>query len=237
MVSFIKISENPTTIPFGGELPQFGQPEVFGFGPLGGGPEMDDHLVFPNIDFTIGAENGSVGIADSELRFTIDAHDGSGITEIVIAESGDYTLARSTPQPPPAPFVAASIVAWARVVEIDGTPLATPFVLPVTGAVEVEQEYDLPEGERFDVSSWSLTASIDVAEGLRAHDKDGEATRIEFWMDNTLTAITEPPSSAAFIAKKDVTITVTSTPEPGTALLLVTAGVIGLATTRRRRKP
>ncbi len=104
---------------------------------------------------------------------------------------------------------------------------ATMFFTP-----DATGQFSLDDEGISTAAPWAGTLNINIADFLTDAMVKGFATKIEFTIDNTLTAAAAD-GGAAFIAKKDfngVTITV---PEPSTVILLGGA-LLSLLGLRRR---
>ena len=207
---FIEIGEDTTT-----DGPLFGQPTH------GGGDRLD----FNPVMFEATASDGSE-IVDSQLSFTVMSKPGEAISNITFTESGDYQLAGVGAAMASAEV--SSNIFW-EVVEIDGSSVA-----PITGSVEMvfspsDGDYEL--GTDPNSSAWNGFVDVDVAGFLSGEGVAGNATKVEFTLDNTL-LVSAGGGGSALIKKKDFDGLVINIPEPSGGLLLI-VGLLGLV--RRRR--
>ncbi len=213
-VMYIDISESTEEPVF-----LFGAPDISG-----------DTMDFDPTDFkaevnsTTGTNNSD--IVDGQLNFTIMRKGDFALTEVIIRERGDYALvglgnAAAT----------ASVTAnfGYSIIEVDGasvnpidgdgnlvfSPSNGSYALPMTG------------------SGWNGIATIDIAGHLAAAGINGVATKVEFFLDNTL-RVAAADGGTAFIAKKDAGVSIT-VPEPSSLAILLVGGLLGLAQVRRWR--
>ena len=199
----------------------FGQPDITG-----------DKLDFDPTSFTASAgPNSPSQITDGQLNVTIMSNDPSfPLDQVIIEEAGDFTLVGLG-----AALAEASVGTIVRfdVIALDG--VATTLVPSGTAIMEFTPETD----GMFDLANnggtavpWDGLLNLDIAQYLADNNIQGNATKIEISIDNTLTAAAADGGSA-FIAKKDfngVTITI---PEPSSALA-VCLGLLSVAFLRRK---
>ena len=131
--------------------------------------------------------------------------------------------------------VNAGAIFLASVTEINGVGVAPINLAPVNGSVG----FNLAANPGV-VQPWSLGLSLNVAAQLGPGQY---ATKVKVVVNNQLLAISEP-TSVAFIAKKDFTITVTpgdrkppdgEIPEPATLVLVLCGASLALVARRHRR--
>jgi hypothetical protein len=197
-------------------IPLYGPPSAFALG-----------LNFAPLAFSSSASNGSADITDGQLNFTVMGTGLTGVTAISLSEIGDYTLVGAGT---PGTGVLAGALMRATVTEINNAPVAPINLVPVNASFS-----DSLPGAII-TAPWSLGLLLDVGAqlGLPA---GSAATKVEIAINNAL-ASTSEPGTAAFIAKKDFRIdvsTVKIVPEPGMAGIagLALCGLVGAS--RRRR--
>ena len=174
-------------------------------------------------------------IVDDALAFHIQANSGF-IGSIILAEAGDTTLASFLNA-----FAATQVSApvHIQIEVINGVPVSVsnPFVI-----LKLDTFLTFNNGGLFQSTVdgtgthlWNGSLSVDVDQMIALAGLTGRATRIDFSMDNVLTAYAESGASAR-IQKKDVDgLTITVVPEPGTGLLMA-LGLVGLAAIRRNTR-
>jgi hypothetical protein len=173
-------------------------------------------------------------LIDSTLSTVIMAAPGQGITDINIAELGDYSLGGLLGGQASAEVGAAFF--W-TVLEIDNAAVnlatqATNLILG-TGSGPNGGRYDRP-GDDGTAIIWNGAANIDLSGYLDSIDLGGKVTKVRLTFDNTLQTSADDVSNA-FIKKKSIDIDVHTEnciPEP-TAAMLLSVGVVLLP--RRRR--
>jgi hypothetical protein len=161
-------------------------------------------------------------IVDSQLTFTVMT---DNILEIWIKEAGDFTLIGG---PGTQASARASLSVFWEVIEIDGQ--AVPGIDGQASAVFADEE--LTDGG-YAQGPWTGMLSIDVAGFLAGEGVTGTATKVRVTLDNTL-ATSSVVGSSAFIAKKDVDITI-HVPEPA-SMSLLGLGSLAMAMGLRRRR-
>jgi hypothetical protein len=214
-VSFLGVEESSGT----DAVPLYGPPTPF---PVG--------LDFNPASFVASSAGGGADITDGQLNFTVRSP--FGIASLGLLERGDYTLAGVGT---PTTQVTAGAIFLASVTEINGAAVAPINLAPVNGSVG----FNLAANPGV-VQPWSLGLSLDVAGQLGPGQY---ATKVKVVVNNQLLAISEP-SSVAFIAKKDFTITVTpgdrkppegEIPEPASVVLVLCCASLVLVARRHRR--
>ena len=165
-------------------------------------------------------------IVDDTLTITIQADSGSFIDDILLREAGDTTLASFNS------FAATAVTAtvFIDIFEIDGISvnnINAQAMMVFTNGGEFETN---DEGNGTHI--WTGALLIDLDQIIADSGGNGQATRVQLNLDNTLIAFAESGASAR-IEKKDVDgLAITVVPEPGTALLMG-LGLAGLASVRR----
>ncbi len=217
-VSFLDVTEASVTDP----PPLFGPPTV-----------SVDTLSFTPQGFGAFGMGGAVDLTDGQLTTTLAAKPGQWITEILITENGDFSLAGTGTS---MTYVEIDLMAILRVTEVNGSPI-TPVLaavsIDVLPAATPDGKFTLPDFPGL-TQSWSGQATFNVDSFLASKGISGHATRIDLTFDNTLFAASEA-GTAALIMKKMVDITPTTVPEPGGLVLLGMASLmIGLRPRRRK---
>ena len=202
-VMFLDVSEDTRDEPSA----LFGAPEVVG-----------DTLDFDPLTFTaeVSSTTGTSEseIVDGQLNFTIMGIDDTPITEVFIREKGDYTLTGLGNAQATASVSAPVVFA---ITHVDGVELPNP--INGTDALTFSPDggsYALPPAVT--AAPWTGSLTLDVAAILASEGVLGNATKIEFALDNTL-AVAAADGGSAFIAKKDSGVTV-GIPEPASMSLL-----------------
>ncbi len=219
-VQFQNVTEDTTT-----ESPSvalFGAPTVVG-----------NSMIFNPTAFAAVAGVGSptggpIDNTDGTLVTTIAGINGGTIDQLVLSEAGDYTLFGA-----PGDFAQILVQAsvFIRVIEIDGATVSPISVFQETlfaGPLGFNQA--LPGGATA-LSVWSGSKTFDIAAALANLSIPGNATKITFSMNNSLSAMAFG-NSFAKVQKKEQGVVIDIIPTPGT-LALISLG--GLVATRRRR--
>lgn len=201
------ISENTTT---GGAL--FGPAEQQGDLAVDFSPTKFKSL-------SVGADSE---IVDSQLSFVVS---NPNIKGIWIHEGGDYQLIGG---PGKQATASVSLAVFWEIVEINGQ--AVPGI--DGQKTQTLGQFALPAAGGAMGGGWNGMMDIDVAGFLASKGVSGTATKIKFTLDNTLSTASVAGSSA-FIAKKDVDITV-HVPEPA-SVSLVGLGLAAMGLGFRRR--
>lgn len=201
------------------------------FGPPKPNPISGNFLRFiPNNFESSSAGPGGADVTDGMLTTTIMLKDGvlGGISEIVIHEGGDHSLAALPDDA--AALATAALQATIRVTEIDNMPIG--FLLSDSDSGFLQFSTGLAPSFGF----WDLEVAFDVKALLAEHELTGWATKVELVLDNTLGTLSQD-GSFAFIKKKEFWIdTPTShVPEPSVLSLLVISMVaLGIGSQMRR---
>jgi hypothetical protein len=214
LVTFTAVTESSGTDP----VPLYNAPTT-----------LVDSLDFNTTSFAAQATDGSVDITDGQLNFGLVAEPGKAFSAIDISEAGDYTLAGSGTA---ATSIAAGLVMFVTIQEVDGVALASP----VTVSTTVSDDADLANDAGIALP-WDLSVGIDLLGEL---DTAGiiynlGVTKADVVLNNTLLAFSEQ-GTIAFIAKKEFALDVTTeVPEPTTAgLALLALASLGLAAPAER---
>ena len=209
-VMFVDVKESSGT----DAVPLYGAPTPFTTG-----------LDFDPTSFVSASAGGGADVTDGQLNFTVMAGNGKAITDLLISEAGDYTLAGigTTVSSVSAGLSVASL----KVLEVSGAPVSPITIAGPNASVTYNIVSNGGIGK-----PWSL--------GLNVPITVANATKVEVALNNTMLAISEP-TSVAFIAKKDFVVGISTidrndiVPEPSAIALLVTAlGGLGVVAGRRR---
>lgn len=184
-VDFLQVTESTQTAGDPDEL--WGSPALAGTG---------DQLVFFPPAFISSCVPGTSDVTTSLLTTEINAHSGSHIDNLVLAESGDVTLISSPPLGTSATNASASLSGTLTVTEDTGGPLMDPVVIPFNGSFSPKGAFELPTD--FGTKTWSGTVAIDVA-GIVPN-----AVKATLSLDNTLDSNCAVGSNIAKIQKKVV---------------------------------
>lgn len=218
-VMYLNISEDTR------EEPEalFGAPDIVG-----------NTMDFDPLSFTAEASSSTgtneSDITDGQLNFTIMSNEASfPIEQVIINESGDYTLAGLG-----SAQATASVSAPVQyaITHVNGVILGAPIsgnanlAFSPTGG-----SYVLP-GDAGTGIIWNGNLTLDITAILAAEMVDGHATKIEFALDNTL-SVAAADGGSAFIAKKDSGVKV-MIPEPSSLSLLGLGLLMALRSLRRK---
>ena len=237
-VSYLQITENSTTDPF---PPEATPEEVTG---LYGTPVMlDDTLLFNVPSFAAQAVGGpEVDLTDGFLTFAMAARDDMLIIELFIEEFGSLNLLSPLggTNLTNAGIVAPVFVDVQEVVFDDGTPAGRRVMLDepvtITGiSLEVTPAPNSAPVFGFasdpNVVSWLAAKEIDLVAELLATSPGIDdvnpvrgITRLQFSMNNTLSASAEDQFATAFVDKKQLSINprvIVNVPEPAGWLVLL----------------
>lgn len=211
-INFLHVTESSGTDP----VPLFGPPKPFFIG-----------LDFDPQQFTAFGNGGGNDFTDGQLNFAMRADPGTGIGQINLFESGDYTLAGLGTA---ATQAFAGAIMRVTVTQIDGVNV-TPITLSPFSA---SAAFNLPSNPGV-AQPWSLAFTADINGALTALGRsfDVGATGLEVVINNSLGALSEA-GSIAFISKKDFVISVV--PEPTVTALLAGSGLVGFLLRRRARR-
>ena len=171
----------------------FGAPTVAG-----------DALDFNPQGFSASAQNGTSDINDSNLRFTIMAHQGKGISNVFLTEAGDTQLAGFGGDA----FTSVRTNVFVDVLQVNGTtpvsvslpPLAMTFT-PSAGDYQLST--DGGGGPAYN-TAWSGSLNIDLGPYLANAGVSGVATKVFVSLDNTLTAVSQN-GTTSFIQRRTPT--------------------------------
>jgi len=192
--------------------------------PLYGTPSVaGDALMFNPPAFGASA-NGADGIdiTDGTLTAVVKSLDDYRIEKLKFEEKGDYTLFGNGTQATAAAVNAALVV---NVTEIEGVSV-NPITLHANLTFSPSDgTYNLVDDGGIAVL-WNGSIMVNVDQMIAAAGRSGQATMLDFSIDNVLTASSEA-GTAASIQKKDVAgfSVTTYIPEPATLTLLLVSGL------------
>ncbi|MGL4513227.1 MAG: hypothetical protein ACRCT8_09065 [Lacipirellulaceae bacterium] len=200
--------------------------------PLYNAPDVVVNLLdFDPTAFGASSAGGVPDITDGQLNSGFTTLLGTGLTSLVINESGDFTL---TGVGTAATNVSYGLFAKVTVLQVDGLAV-TPFNVVASAAFNKNLVANPGLNQ-----PWSAALLIDLGPALVTNGHAGFSlgvTKGEIVINNTLVALSEA-QSIAFLAKKDLNITPGGPldpdnviPEPAAALLAV-VGAVGFL--RRR---
>jgi hypothetical protein len=213
-VTFLDVQESSGT----DEIPLYGPPTALATG-----------LDFNPAAFAAAGSAGDADLTDGQLNFTVMS---VGINSINVADAGDFTLIGTGTA---ATQVAAGAIIHSTVTQINGVNVAPIILAPSTSSAGFNLLAN-PGAQQ----PWLLSTPINVAGQLAAlgYGPNDRATKVDVAINNQLTAISEPATSAAAF-KRDFVITVESrVPEPS-AMGLAGLALCGMAARlcRERRWP
>ena len=185
-------------------------------------------LVFNPTSFEAESSGGGAEIVDGTLSFILEAKNGQTLDDLIIEESGFYTLVGSGTD---LTRVLAGLAATIQIVEIDGqAPLsAPPSTLQYS---ETFADFNLEDDGPSFLAAWDGQATFNIQDDAEQQlGVTGDVTKVSVTIDNSLVAISED-GSASFIDKKGFRTFVITVPEPGSLVLLASGGAL-LALRRR----
>lgn len=204
---------------------------------LFGAPSVSlNSLDFTPLDFEARCSQCPTGVSTSDiLTLDIDTIAGRAVSEVRVTEGLDFSVLSFDPTG----FAAASVSAnlFIDVLEVDGVAVnginASASILYTPSNASV-----FGFGTQSGIMTGDLT--IDVAQIIAAAGAVGDATLVRISLDNTLSVFHDGSGGEARIRKRDadfvsMTIVVTGTPEPTTAVLLL-GGLAGLAAQGRQAR-
>lgn len=198
--------------------------------PLFGAPSVSGNsLVFNPPNFSATSANGGLDFTDGTLNTLITAKPGQFINTLGVNEFGDYTLAGSSAS------VSISAPVFLVIEAVNGVDLVSPLNYQQNVVFSGGGNYSLPANVGTGVI-WSGTANININAVLAAAGISGQATRIQYTMDNSLLAISGGAGDLAFIKKKDVGGVTLTVPEPSSVVLASMACMGAIALLLRRAK-
>jgi len=207
--------------------------------PLFGSPDVSVNLMdFDPTTFSANSGGGGVDFTDGQLNFGIMGVPGAPITNILIREGGDYTLAGIGP----ATLLGYGIGLRVSVTEIDGVAVV-PFDVVGTASGTLSLPGDAGINLPWDLElDFNLGAALVLQAGLDfGTDFTLGVTKAEVSIDDTLFSISRP-ASVALIAKKNFLINVDTRPldpndipEP-TTMALAFLACCGLSLSSRRNR-
>ena len=149
-------------------------------------------------------------ITDGRLDFTVMAMDGYSIGSISVAESGGFNILDDGSS------VGYGLTVVPTILEVGGVGTVVPLPPKSMSGSESTPEF----------GNWTLKLDYDVvlaATGLI--DNPNSITKVEFALNNTLSAVGSELNSGAFIDKKEFQITASAIPEPSS---FVFVGLLGI---------
>lgn len=186
--------------------------------PLFGSPSPSgDSLSFAPQTF-LSASSGGADTTSGTLSITLQANPGQFLQKIVVAEAGTYAFSTDVLTNGTGQVSISGLLTVTDLSSGTGVHLASLVVVP-SGSLS----YAGPNPTFVD-GTWTASASIDLS-GLGI-------TKARIQLNNNLQSLSSTVEVGAHVRKDSVTIT--NTPEPGTALL-VAAGLGGLGLAGRRR--
>ena len=171
--------------------------------PLFGAPTLSgETLNFNPVGFGASSTGGlAPDITDGNLTFTVEAKPNRFIDQLLFSEAGDYTIFGSGTI---ATAATVSAPVFIDIVEVDGISI-NPISLQLQMTFSPSGgTYDLINDPGFGVT-WNGSLGVDLTQALIDANEPfvSGVTKVDVDLDNILTAISEPGSSAT-IGKKDV---------------------------------
>ena len=188
-----------------------------------------DSLIFNPTSFEAESSGGGVDLTDGTLSFILESKNGQTLDDLIIEESGFYTLVGAGTD---ITRVLAGLAATIQIVEIDGQapPSSPPSSLQYS---QTFADYNLEDDGPAFLAAWDGQATFNIQDDAEQQlGVTGQVTKVAVTIDNSLVAISED-GSASFIDKKGFRTFVITVPEPGSLVLLASGGALLLA--RRRR--
>lgn len=196
-----------------------------------GEPTLNQNtLDFNPTQFVAFAAGGDLDITDVQLNYTLMTTPLAGATNMLITESGDFTLIGGGTA---LTQVAAGVAIQIDILAVDGSPLADP----ISKAFSETFSANLVDDGPIQVAPWGNSLFIDFEAILDDYEVPFElgVSKANIVIDNQLIAISEA-TSVSFIAKKDFRIrtNVEIVPEPASlAMMFVAVGAFGCVVRRR----
>ena len=228
-VTFVDVTEASNS---GDPIPLFGAPTV-----------SADSLDFDPVGFSAHASGAAgVDLTDGNLKFMVVAKPDNFISNMVLSEAGDTTLAGFGTD---ATFTAVRATGVLNISEVDGVPInviAESFSMTFTPSGGTYGLLSDGGGGPLFNETWSGGITLDIDSILTANGVPFTkgATKISINLDNTLIALSQAGTSS-LIAKKNfggLSITVNipggEIPEPTSLLLLSLVG-LGFVASRGTR--
>lgn len=207
-VLYQHISEDSTT----DSVALFGAPGIAG-----------DALTFNPVSFGANASGaGGFDITDGTLAATVQGINNSRIEKLQFSEQGDYTLAGNGTAATNVSVGAALFVTVTEVEYATVNPISANFNLIFNPS---DGTYNLVENRGM-VVIWNGSVLVDIDAMVAAAGLTGQATKLNFTLDNQLLAFSEA-GTVAYIKKKEIEgLSVTAiTPEPTTIAFLLVGGL------------
>ena len=225
-VTYLNVTEDSVTAT---DLPPlFGPPIVTG-----------NSIDFNPVGFDAEAANGASDTTGARLTFQVLADPGIHVNAIQFSEAGDTTMAGNVAPGSSATATAVTAAGTLTVAEVDSqavTPIVVPFSLTFTPSGGTYSLGTDGGGLSIFHTQWTGSANLPIDQILIANGfaASAGATRVSVDLVNTLTAASEPGTSA-LINKHDFGgLSVTAIiPEPAAGAL---AGLAGLALLGRRAR-
>jgi hypothetical protein len=197
--------------------------------PLYNAPDVTVNLLdFDPLAFGASSTGGAPDLTDGQLNAGFNTLLGTGITTLLIQESGDFSLAGVGTA---ATSVVYGLFAKVTIQQVDGVAV-TPFT--VIASASFNKNLLANPGTN---QPWTAGLLLDLGPALVTNGYAGYSlgvTKGELVVDNTLVALSEA-GSVAFLAKKDINITPGGPldpdnviPEPAAAVLLLVGASLGL---------
>lgn len=182
VLTYTDIEEDSATDP----IPLFGAPDV-----------SVNTLDFDPSGFVSTTTGGPLDITDGQLNFGFNALPNTGVTSLLFEEGGDYSF---TGVGGAGTTVSASLLVSVKILEVDHVTLATPIVVNKSMSFSADMG---TEGVGADF--WDFGLLVELGAAIAPGYQHG-VTLAEVVLNNQLTSNSEE-DSAAFIAKKDFTVT------------------------------
>lgn len=200
--------------------------------PLYNVPEVTvNQLDFDPTGFGASATNGDLDITDGQLNFSFETLLGTGLRSLLIEEGGDYRFFGAGTIATQASF---SLFADVTVTAVDGVTLAPTgpsgqFSINGNNGASLNA-VDNPTPTANLPWNFGLVLDFGPALAARGFGADAVVTGAEVVIDNTLYVGSEV-GSAAFLAKKNITISPRGPLDPDNVIPEPTAAVLALLAT------
>lgn len=190
-----------------------------------------DSLIFNPTSFDAQSSGIGAEIVDGTLSFILESKNGLSLEDLIIEETGFYTLVGLGTN---VTQVLAGLAATVQIIEVDGAASAISGPPSFLNYSETFADFNLADDGPAFLAAWDGQATFSIQDDAESQlGVTGQVTKVAVTINNSLVAVSES-GSASFIDKKGFRSFVVTVPEPGTMVLLV-SGVALLAVGRNRK--